>query len=155
MNKIFFLRIVLSSCLAGIILACAGMEPLWIPPKQHPEEEGENLKYCTSCHDAADENINYKRYVHTPMFMENHRPAAIQNAGICYMCHKSSFCNDCHGVRVELKPSIKNQTRTNRRMPHRGDYISRHRIDGRVNPVSCIRCHGNPKTSETCKRCHG
>jgi hypothetical protein len=26
-------------------------------------------------------------------------------------------------------------------MPHTGDYLSRHRIDGRLDPVSCRRCH--------------
>jgi hypothetical protein len=71
------------------------------------------------------------------------------------MCHQPSYCDTCHGVGVELKPSLKNQTRTNRRMPHRGDYLSRHRIDGRMDPVSCLRCHANRKTAKTCRPCHG
>jgi hypothetical protein len=28
-------------------------------------------------------------------------------------------------------------------------------MDGRINPISCFRCHGNPKSSRTCIRCHG
>jgi hypothetical protein len=28
-------------------------------------------------------------------------------------------------------------------MPHRGDYLGQHPIDGRVDPGSCVRCHGN------------
>jgi len=28
-------------------------------------------------------------------------------------------------------------------MPHRGDYTVTHRIDGRLDPGSCYRCHGN------------
>jgi hypothetical protein len=71
------------------------------------------------------------------------------------MCHQQQFCDECHGVRVEEKPSAKNKTSTFRRTPHRGDYLSRHRIDGRVDPTSCFRCHGNPKTAETCAPCHG
>jgi len=155
MNKEITLRICLACCLIGFILACAGTEERWAPPVLHPEDEGENLKYCMDCHDKTDEYIPYRRYVHTPLFMENHRPVAIQNVDVCYMCHKSSFCNDCHGVWNELKPSIKNQTDTYRRTPHRGDYISRHRIDGRVDPVSCRRCQGNPQTTQTCRPCHG
>lgn len=155
MNKEIFLRIVLLVCIVGWLLACAATGERWTPPLAHPEAEGENLKYCMDCHDESDANIPYRRYVHTPLFMESHRPAALQNVGVCYMCHPSRFCNDCHGTWIELKPSIKNQTETHRRMPHRGDYLSRHQIDGRIDPVSCRRCHGNPKTSLTCRRCHG
>jgi hypothetical protein len=71
------------------------------------------------------------------------------------MCHKQSACDECHGVWVELKPSLKDQTSNYRRMPHRGDYLSRHAIDGRINPASCYRCHGNPETARTCRPCHG
>lgn len=155
MKKEIYLCIIFSLCLIGLIMACAGTKEQWLPPLQHPEEEGENLKYCMDCHDETDENIPYRIYVHTPMFMDNHRPVAIQGTKVCYMCHRTSFCGDCHGIRHELKPSIKNQTSTNRRMPHRGDYISRHRFDGRINPASCRRCHRNPKTLQTCKSCHG
>jgi hypothetical protein len=70
------------------------------------------------------------------------------------MCHQTSFCNDCHATRVELKPSERHKTETYRRMPHRGNYLARHRIDGRVDPTSCFRCHGNPKTARTCSPCH-
>jgi hypothetical protein len=71
------------------------------------------------------------------------------------MCHQQSFCNDCHATYVELKPSIKNQDATYRRSPHRGDWLSRHRIEGSLDPTSCIRCHRNPKTATTCAPCHG
>ena len=155
MNKEIVLRIILLAGIVGWLLACAATGERWVPPLAHPDEDGENLKYCLDCHDENDANIPYRRYVHTPLFMENHRPVALQNVEVCYMCHQSRFCNDCHGTWNELKPSIKNQTETYRRMPHRGDYISRHRIDGRIDPVSCKRCHGNPKTSLTCRRCHG
>ena len=155
MNRELLLRIVLLVCITGWLLACAATSERWTPPLTHPEEEGENLKYCLDCHDESDANLPYRRYVHTPLFMENHRPVALQNVNVCYMCHQSRFCNDCHGTWNELKPSLKNQAETHRRMPHRGDYLSRHRIDGRIDPISCRRCHGNPKTAQTCRRCHG
>ena len=155
MNRETILRVVLSGCVAVWVMACAGVGDRWVAPALHPEEEGENLRYCLDCHDAADENMPYRRYVHTPMFMENHRSVAAQRVEVCFMCHASAYCNDCHGVWVELKPSLKNQTDPQRRMPHRGDYITRHRIDGRTNPTACRRCHGNPKTAQTCRPCHG
>ena len=138
-----------------LIMACAATQDNWSPPAMHVQEEGEDLRYCLDCHDAADENFPYRRYVHTPLFSENHRVVANQNSRTCNMCHKPSDCDNCHGVGIELKPSTRHQTRPDRRMPHPGDYLSRHRIDGRIDPVSCHRCHGNPKTAQTCKTCHG
>jgi hypothetical protein len=39
-------------------------------------------------------------------------------------------------------------------MPHRGDYVTRHRIDGRIDPTACFRCHGSPKRAKLCASCH-
>ncbi len=57
--------------------------------------------------------------------------------------------------RVDLAVGSSNQNDPFRRTQHRGDYLSRHRIDGRMDPVSCRRCHGNPKSTVSCKPCHG
>jgi hypothetical protein len=149
------LKIMVSTALAAIILACAGTSEYWQLPALHIQEPEEDLRFCLDCHEEADGEFPFKRFVHTMLFSENHRHLANQHYQVCAMCHQQSYCNACHGVRVELKPSLKNQTRTGRRMPHRGDYLSRHRIDGRVDPVSCLRCHGNRKTVKTCKPCHG
>jgi hypothetical protein len=113
------------------------------------------LRFCLDCHDGDDKDFNYRQFVHTLSFAGDHRLVSSQSSNICYMCHRLSYCSDCHATRVELKPSIKNQTDVQKWMPHRGDYLSRHMIDGRMDPVSCYRCHGNPKTSKTCKSCHG
>ena len=91
LNKEMILRTILVLVITGWVLACAGTGDRWVPPAIHPEEEGENLKYCTDCHDASDENFAYRRYVHTPIFMENHRSAAAQKVGVCYMCHTSNL----------------------------------------------------------------
>jgi len=139
------------------LAACASMEGSYTLTGKHPsaEELGMKPMTCTECHEASGEAIPYGRFVHTPFFADNHRQEAYQYEQVCNSCHQSSFCNDCHATRVELKPSIRHQTDTDRRMPHRGDYLSRHRIDGRIDPTSCFRCHGNPKNSQTCARCHG
>ena len=140
-----------------LVAACAGLQSSYTPPANHPSTADleEVPKVCTNCHDARGENVAYGRYVHTADFGTSHRPAATQGEAICAMCHQTSFCNDCHATRVELKPSLKNQAETYRNAPHRGDYLSRHRIDGRVDPTSCFRCHGNPKSARSCARCHG
>ncbi len=140
--------------LLALLVACTAMKSGYQVPPAHPEELGKGRPTCSECHEKSSENLNYERYNHTVFFMENHRLEAQQDEEVCTMCHQTSFCNDCHATRVELKPSERQKTDTYRRMPHRGNYLSRHRIDGRVDPTSCFRCHGNPKTAQTCAPCH-
>jgi len=139
-----------------LVAACAGLQSSYSLPARHPDatELTVSPKVCTDCHERGQQ-LAYERYVHTADFGRNHRPEATQGEAVCAMCHQTSFCNDCHATRIELKPSLKNQTETYRSSPHRGDYLSRHRIDGRLDPTSCFRCHGNPKSAQTCASCHG
>ncbi len=140
-----------------LLAACALDKSGYVPPDKHPVDADLPPKppICTDCHERHNENFNWAQFNHTIYWGQDHRlPASRQNR-VCSMCHTRNFCSDCHATRVELKPSDKNPTETYRRMQHRGDYLSRHRIDGRVDPSSCFRCHGNPKTAENCVRCHG
>ena len=127
-------------------------------PGSHPDEiadESGRRQMCTDCHQTAKDTIVFERFNHNVYFTDKHGYQARQNTMVCNMCHDQSFCNECHVTRVELKPSIKAQTENRRRMIHRGDYLTRHQIDGRINPVPCFRCHGNPRSSKECVRCHG
>lgn len=126
-------------------------------PRAHPPiyEMAERRVYCVRCHGHDVEPVDFARYNHTPFFTDSHRMLAYQDEAMCAICHQQSFCNDCHATRIEIKPSVRYQTETYRRMQHRGDYLSRHRIDGRLDPSSCFRCHGNPRSSGTCRSCHG
>ena len=153
MRKINLLYLILCSCLL-VLFACATMTARYTVPSEHPEKMSRN-QICTECHETQAETIVYERYDHTVYFADNHGPVARVDGPVCNMCHQQSFCNDCHVLKTDLKPSIKNQTQNYRRMPHRGDYLSRHQIDGRIDPISCYRCHGNPKSSESCAQCHG
>ena len=136
------------------LVACATMGTGYFVPDRHPMELEKGNPTCTECHEARTEEFNYERFNHTPFFTETHRQEVYQAENVCRMCHATSFCNDCHATRVELKPSVRHQTDTYRRMPHRGDYLARHRIEGRIDPTSCFRCHGNPKTAQSCAPCH-
>ena len=149
------LMIITIFLILGFLFACAAMRSGYMPPLRHPDQEGEDLRFCTDCHDISEEDFPYGKFIHTGFFAANHRQMAYQSKDTCAMCHRQSYCDDCHAVRVELKPSIRYQTENSRWFPHRGDYLTRHRIDGRIDPTSCFRCHGNPKTSKTCIPCHG
>ncbi len=153
MNKGVLSMTILLASLA-LLAACATLQGGYRLPATHPEELEPGRPTCTECHEPRTEQFNYERYNHTVFFMENHLLPARQGEQVCAMCHQTSFCNDCHATRVELKPSDRYQTETYRRMPHRGNYLARHRIDGRIDPTSCFRCHGNPKTARSCAPCH-
>lgn len=138
--------------------ACAAQQGRWLVPTEHPtdvREFGRIRPLCTDCHEARGEHLAFVEYNHSSYFADNHRLSAARDARVCGMCHQTSFCNACHATGIELKPSLKNQSDTFARTPHRGDFLTRHRIEGRVDPGSCYRCHGNPKAARTCAPCHG
>jgi len=150
----FFTALVTTVATLSILYACASSTNF---PAQHPDaaELARTRPICVDCHEARSEKLAFADFNHTPLFATTHNLIASRSVQVCTMCHQQSFCSDCHATGVELKPSLKNQSDTYRGMPHRGDYQSRHRIDGRFDPTSCYRCHGNPKTSQTCRPCHG
>lgn len=156
MNKSTQLLIILLTGLT-LLVACSAAKNAYQLPSQHPEDAGlePGKPICVECHDARDENVSYIDFNHTAYFGEDHRQVAYQSADICSMCHSESFCSDCHATQSELKPSLRDQSRTDRLTQHRGDFISRHRIEAKVDPTSCIRCHGNPRAAQTCAPCHG
>lgn len=156
MSKRSIFQIILSILAISLVIACASLRTSYQVPYQHPAEaQIKGRPVCTDCHETGEENLAHERFNHTPYFAEHHRIEARQNKQVCDMCHQESFCNDCHATWTELSPAVKLQAETYRRAPHRGNYASRHGIDGRMDPVSCYRCHGNPKTSKTCVPCHG
>ena len=150
----FFFALISTVATLSILYACSSLTPL---PARHPADAdlGRTRPLCVDCHEARSDKLVFADFNHTPTFATTHRLVASRSAQVCAMCHQQSFCNDCHATGVELKPSQKEQSDTFAGMPHRGDFQSRHRIDGKGDPTSCYRCHGNPKTARTCAPCHG
>ena len=104
---------------------------------------------CSQCHDDTRSSMD-----HTPEFGRfRHRFVASQNKQTCTICHVESFCSDCHAHKEVLKPSDKVKDSPERDVPHRGDYLNQHKIDGRINPASCMKCHGR-QNNERCGTCH-
>jgi len=115
--------------------------------KKHPMQFT-TLPLCSNCH--TDERAVFD---HGNGFSSRHGYYAFQKESVCAGCHAESFCADCHANKEEIKPVDKFKDSPERMMPHRGDYISRHKIDGKINPAPCMKCHGR-KNNERCKTCH-
>jgi hypothetical protein len=137
---------------AALITAAACAFPACSGPRSaarvHPEELHESPT-CSACHEKKE----YPALDHLAGWSRTHAAPARQYARTCEVCHQTSFCADCHGRREEIKPSDKNADRPGVAMPHRGDYITRHEIDGRLDPASCFACHGR-KNDWRCSQCH-
>lgn len=155
----FFQVMLPAVALAGlmvILAACAQMKTMSGLPASHPESlvVGQQVS-CAECHEDQQKGTMkaFDTFSHTPSFVKNHRFYASSDDRLCSTCHKSSFCNDCHTNQVEMKPSLKYGNRPDRDMPHRGNFMTLHKIEGKLDPASCYRCHGRAN-NERCFTCH-
>ena len=149
-----------ASCafLIGVALlsACALFSPETSYMAHHPEALPQGRPICSDCHEAQQLKGALKPFAsfnHTDSFVKEHRFAAGRDARVCAVCHATSFCNDCHATKTEIKPSVKLGDRPDRELIHRGDFLTRHRIEGKLDPSSCYACHGRAN-NELCMTCH-
>lgn len=138
-----------------LISACSILSTEMTLPELHPMDLGEGRAVCSECHEDQIKGIQkpYATFNHTPDFVRSHRLFGAQDERLCAICHRGSFCNDCHTIETENKPSIKLGNRPDRELIHRGDYQTLHMIDGKVDPTSCYKCHGRAN-NEKCVECH-
>jgi hypothetical protein len=124
-------------------------------PASHPEALGEGRVGCNECHEDQTKGSLRPQtaFNHTTLFVKNHRFYAGNSQQLCSVCHAASFCTDCHSREIEMKPSIKLGNRPDRELIHRGDYLTRHKIEGKLDPTGCYRCHGRTN-NEQCRNCH-
>lgn len=131
--------------IVSVLYACANTTSI---VKLHPEKVT-GMPDCSECHSDTWAAFNHK----AAGFFDKHRFYAQEKGMACATCHEESFCSDCHAHKEEIKPSDKFTNSPERNLPHRGDYLSQHKIDGRVNPASCAKCHGR-QNNERCITCH-
>jgi len=134
----------LGSALAAILFACAETASM---ARRHPMEI-EKAPICSDCHTDGRTALN-----HTADYITRHKFYAAQQKQTCEGCHLLSFCADCHANKEQIKPSDKYKDSPELAMPHRGDYLTQHKIDGLIDPASCFVCHGR-QNNERCKVCH-
>jgi hypothetical protein len=131
--------------LLSVLYACANTGSV---ARIHPEAV-KGLPNCTECHTDSWGAMNHQAVD----FFKKHRFYASNARQGCAACHQESFCIDCHAHKEEIKPSDKFADSPERNLPHRGDYRNQHKIDGRINPASCVKCHGR-QNNQGCKTCH-
>jgi hypothetical protein len=145
----------LAACL-GLLTACALVSPDASFAPTHPQELPAGRPTCSECHGTERVKSTTKTFAsfdHTPTFVKDHKVQANQDPGTCAACHAQSFCSDCHGGKTAMLPSTKLGNRPDRESPHRTGYLTMHRIDGRIDPTGCYKCHGRAN-NEQCTACH-
>lgn len=156
MNRRAANRGLLFAILLVSIAGCSLLSGTPSVPAKHPENlAGSTRVDCRECHSDLSTGAlkPYDSFRHTTAFVRYHGLYARQGENLCRSCHGASFCQGCHARKEELLPSTRRGDRPDLSLPHRGDYIVLHRMDGRVDPGSCFRCHGN-KNDARCRACH-
>ena len=141
-----FLILLMMPLLVSVLFACANTKS---GVRVHPEKVTGSPN-CTECHTDAYAAFNHQS---VDFFRKHGIFASNTRGGACASCHAESFCADCHAHKEELKPSEKYMDSPERSLPHRGDYLFQHRIDGKLNPAACVKCHGR-QNNERCVTCH-
>jgi hypothetical protein len=139
-----------------LLSACSLFSPETSLAPRHPEALPTGRPICAECHEGQQLKGALKPYAafdHTATFVKDHRFAAGRDERICAVCHATAFCNDCHATKIEIKPATKLGNRPDRELIHRGDFLTRHRIEGKIDPASCYACHGRAN-NEKCVTCH-
>jgi hypothetical protein len=131
---------------AFLLMALLSFPPTTGAAQRHPVEVEKAV--CSECH--TDERAALD---HMEDWITGHKFFAMRDRPLCSVCHQLSFCTDCHAGKGSLKPSDRYKDMPGRALPHRGNYLTQHMIDGRVNPAPCFRCHGR-QNNERCKLCH-
>lgn len=140
----------------GVMTACALVSPEASFAPTHPQALDAGRPNCSDCHGTEAVKSTQKTFSdfnHTPNFVKDHKLQATQDSATCAACHAQSFCSDCHGGHVEMLPSVKLADRPDREMPHRGNYLTLHKIDGKIDPTGCYKCHGRAN-NDKCSACH-
>ncbi|MCX6548229.1 MAG: cytochrome C [Acidobacteria bacterium] len=140
----------------GFLMACSLVSPETSFAATHPQETGAGRPMCSECHTTDLSKGALKPYAaldHTGDFVKDHRFQATQDLNSCSSCHAPAFCGDCHAGKAPMKPAIRLSDRPDRMAPHRGDYMTLHRMEGKMDPSSCYTCHGRAN-NDKCRVCH-
>ncbi len=156
MTRQLFHRIVFHTLVVALLLGCSAVSKTPSVPQKHPEDlAGWTKVDCRECHSDLSTGAlkPYDSFRHSTTFVRYHGMYSRQGQNLCQSCHGPSFCQGCHARKEELAPNTRMGDRPDMALPHRGDYISLHPLDGRMDPGSCFRCHGN-KNDARCRACH-
>ncbi len=107
---------------------------------------------CSPCHRQPElRKLVPKTFLrHDGDFLRDHGTAATRQGQVCNQCHTQSTCLACHDQSQSLTVETRYPDAIDRQFIHRGDFVTRHPIEARSTPATCLRCH----TTSSCDSCH-
>jgi hypothetical protein len=107
---------------------------------------------CSQCHADLSETGSepFAMFNHDGDFLRRHGNLSRSEAVVCQHCHTEDQCAACHAKTNPIRASIRDRSSVDRDFVHRGDFLTRHAIEARLDRMSCFKCH----ESNTCSECH-
>jgi predicted CXXCH cytochrome family protein len=107
---------------------------------------------CTPCHEAQHlRRLRPETFSrHDTAWIRRHGPMAKRSETQCNQCHTQTQCNDCHDLKQTISVELRNPEKIGAGYVHRGDFITRHPIEARSQPATCLKCH----STSSCDQCH-
>ena len=123
----------------------------------HVHQEQYAAASCLGCHPAMRQMPlrAVAEFDHAGDWMARHGLQARSQGAACAQCHTETSCSDCHSQVAPSTTFRLYREETGRALLHRGDYISIHGIEARVDGATCLRCHQNPGYCESCHQRNG
>jgi hypothetical protein len=142
-----------TACHAGIsdpTRAAASFPPMKACESCHERDIAEAR--CSLCHDPRDlaEILPQTFLRHDEGWIRRHGAAATREAKVCGQCHSDVSCKDCHDTSQTLPIEVRRPEAVTATFVHRGDFVTRHALEARSQPATCVRCH----TPSSCDGCH-
>ena len=108
---------------------------------------------CTRCHEAGSlgGKVSNELFDHGGDWLRRHGSAARGSDTACAHCHKVDTCAACHSRSgVPIRPAQLRLDRPDSAQHHRGDFLTRHPMEAKLDGKSCNACH----QVSTCTQCH-
>lgn len=138
-NKNIMFILIFISALALVTVARA-------EENHHADYTDMSIADCNDCHREEGVTAN-----HQAGWNADHRLAATRGESNCAVCHKQSFCLDCHkggGIGRDLDVSSYRSNYVPK--SHRTGFREIHPISAASDPAKCNRCHDK----QFCSDCH-
>lgn len=107
---------------------------------------------CDQCHRRMTEwkDKPFAVFNHDGDFLGRHGRLARGEKMVCQHCHDDDTCAECHSTLQATTPAQRFAWDVSKPHVHRGDFVTRHAIEARLDRMACYSCH----QSRECSECH-
>ena len=108
---------------------------------------------CSQCHrpGSLGGKTSNDIFDHGGDWLRRHGSAARGSDTVCAHCHKVDTCAECHSrSNAPIRPAQLSLDRPGAAQHHRGDWLTRHPMEAKLDGNACLACH----QQSSCTQCH-